>query len=116
MRNVRASSAAARASDVAMRAALRRTVSATTATPFACLTDYRVAERTARRRDGYNAEVDLKTIDADVAGDAVRLVSAGLPPIAGGTLDERRGDGVDRAALARPKAPGTVVARRARST
>src|SRR4029079_18216430 len=77
------------ASDAAMRAPLRSTVSATTATPFACLTDYRVAERTARKRDGYNAGVDLKTIDAHVAAAAVRLAVAGLPQIQGDTLDER---------------------------
>jgi proline racemase len=61
--------------------------------------------------------VDLKTIDAHVAGAAVRLVVAGVPPIAGDTLDERaqrlmassRGPLL---ALARePRAPvGTVVA------
>src|SRR6478752_2986863 len=89
MRNVRASSAAALASDAAMRAAHKSTVSATTATPFACLTAYRVAERATRRRDRYNARVDLKTIDAHVAGAAVRLAVAGLPQIVGDTLDER---------------------------
>src|SRR4029078_12781529 len=89
MRNVRASSAATLASDAAIRAAVRSTASATTATPFACLTGYRVADGLRRRRDGYNAEVGLKTIDAHVAGAAVRLAVAGLPRIEGDTLDER---------------------------
>src|SRR4029079_47182 len=89
MRNVRASSAATLASDAAIRAAVRSTASATTATPFACLTGYRVADGLRRRRDGYNAEVGLKTIDAHVAGAAVRLAVAGLPRIEGDTLDQR---------------------------
>jgi len=68
-----------------------------------------------RRRDGYNAGVDLKTIDAHVAGAAVRLAVAGLPQIEGDTLDERAQRlmaltlGPLRALAREPRAPAGMV-------